>query len=168
MSRIFDLKKQRLAEVVRQYSAQSPVLKLKWIDDCLDEWRCVVEFNTQTLTILPDGEVSRAGPVQVGIRYHERFLSEAPHPFGIATVLTPFNIYHQNCAPTGAMCMGHPQPGLSLESILHQLWAGLTQNLNVASTVPGNVANGRAAEYVRTNASQFPITSKGLFESPDA
>jgi hypothetical protein len=168
MSKAFDLRKQKLTQTVQDYAARSPVMELKDIIDWGVEWRCVVSFDTKTLAEDLGGEIIvDEGPIIVGIRYHERWLSEAPHPFAIATILAPANIFHPNIAYTGAACMGHPPAGFSLESVLNQLWAGLTLNLKVANTIPGDVANARAAEYVRTTAERYPFTRKGLFEEKD-
>ena len=163
MSRAFEFKKRALTKTAREYAARSSVLRLLMIDDTEDEWRGVFELNTSTLVLLPQGEVQTAAPVVLGIRYHERFLAEAPHPFEIVTVLEPMNIFHPNVARS-AMCLGHPQAGLPLELILNQAWAGLTLNMNIVNTVPGQIANTAAADYVRANAHKYPLTSKGLLE----
>ncbi len=127
----------------------------------------MVAFDTKTLVADGNGTIRREGPVVLGIRYHERFLSEAPHPMELVTVLQPNDVFHPNCAGSGAFCLGHPAAGISLEWILHQLWAGLTFNMKAVNTRPGEIVNPEAAVYVRANAHQFPITKRGLFEQPD-
>jgi hypothetical protein len=114
-----------------------------------------------------DGTIRREGPVVIGIRYHERHLSEAPNPMELATVWLPHGIFHPNCASSGALCLGHPAAGVSLELIVHQIWAGLTFNMQTVNTRPREIVNAAAAVYVRANAHLFPITRRGLFEEPD-
>lgn len=154
--------------VVRDYAQRSPVLACI---DCVTfgfEWRTVLAFNTKTLVRDRQGAIRREGPVVVGIRYLERFVTEAPDPFEIAVVLRPLGIFHPNATAIGAICLGHPPPAIPMESIINQLWAGLMLNLKIANTRKGHVVNPEAAVYVRANADQFPLTRKGLFERPDA
>lgn len=154
----------------------------RFIDDCVRrspmmsclgymgfgaEWRTMLAMNMKTLVRDSEGIVSREGPVVVGIRYNERFLSEAPHPFEIVAVLAPRGIFHPNCDRNAAMCLGHPAPGISMELIVNQVFAGLMFNMKFVNTRPGEIANRDAAMYVRANADQFPITRRGLFENPD-
>jgi hypothetical protein len=130
------------------------------------EWKAVVGFDTKTLVDV-GGTIRREGPVVLGIRYLEQYLCEAPHPMGLVTVLKPLGVFHPNIADSGAVCLGHPAPGISLELILHQLWAGLMFNMQAVNTRPGEIVNREAAMYVRANAQQFPISKRGLFEQPD-
>jgi hypothetical protein len=153
--------------IVRDYARRSPVMTCLGCAGIGAEWRTMVAFDTKTLVRDAEGTIRRAGPVVVGIRYSERFLSEAPHPFELAAILEPRGVFHPNCDPVGAMCLGHPTPGISLEVILNQVWAGLAFNLKLVNTRPGEVANREAAEYVRACAEQFPITRRGLFEDPE-
>jgi hypothetical protein len=168
VSRIWHLRKRKLDQTVRDYARRSPVMDCLGCTDMGDEWRTMIGFTTRTLVKPPGGEVQRAGPVVIGIRYCQRFLGEAPHPFEIATVLFPSFVWHPNCNIHGCMCLGHPAPGISLDQILHQTWAGLTFHMSAVNTERYQVANPAAAAYVRDNATQFPITGKGLFEEPDA
>jgi hypothetical protein len=134
--------------------------------DSDEEWRAIVAFDTKTL-VAHEGTVRRDGPVVLGIRFHERFLREAPHPMELVTVLAPQAPFHPNCDSSGALCLGHPAAGVSLELILHQVWAGLMFNMKAVNTRPGQIVNAEAAMYVRANAHLFPITTRGLFEQPD-
>jgi hypothetical protein len=168
MSRIWESKKRKLTETVDEYARRSPVMDCLGCWDMGEEWRAIIRFLTRTLVKPPGGEVQRAGPVVIGFRYCQRFLGEAPHPFEIATVLFPSFVSHPNCNLQGCMCLGHPAPGISLDQILHQTWAGLTFHMSAVNTERYQVANPAAAAYVRDNATQFPITDKGLFEEPDA
>jgi hypothetical protein len=167
MQRIWQLRKQANERTVRSLAERSPVMQCLGCRDFGAEWQTVVAFDTKTLVEDVEGTICREGPVVIGIIYRERHLSQAPHPMELATVLLPHGIYHPNCSSTGGLCLGHPAPGISLELILHQIWAGLTFNMQSVNTNPGQIVNAEAAVYVRTNAHLFPITRRGLFEQPD-
>lgn len=167
MSRIFDIKKRTNEELLRDVAARSPVMILIGTQDRGDEWRALIAFNTKTLVSDGDGSVRREGPVVAGIRYHERFLSEAPHPMEIATVCQPNNVWHPNISPAGGCCLGHPSAGVSLDLVVHQLWAAFAFNMKIINTRSGEIVNPEAAVYVRANAHMFPLTKRGLFEPPD-
>jgi hypothetical protein len=161
------IRKTELNKTVLEFSETSPVFAPISVEDLGDEWRLVASFDTRTLVMSPAGEVEKAGPIVMGIRYHERFLSQAPHPFEIAVIFEPRRVFHPNCDYAGTMCLGHPTTGLSLETILNQVWAGLNINMNTVRTMPGRILNPHAAEYVRANAPKFPLTRRGLLEEPE-
>jgi len=163
MSRMFEIKKESLNRDLERYQ-QGKMLAALGCEATEQEWRAVVLFHTKTVVKARNGEVTTAGPVVCGIRYHERFLSEAPHPFEVVTILEPRGIFHPNCSATGALCLGHPTAGLTLESILNQVWAGLSLNMKVVDTRPGNIVNREAARWVVANAQLFPLCRQGLLE----
>jgi hypothetical protein len=165
MSRIWQERKQANERIVRDFASRSPVMTQLGSRDFGAEWRTIVAFGAKTLVRGRDGRIERAGPVVVGIRYHECFLSEAPHPMEVATILEPSAVFHPNAGYSGAYCLGHPAAGISLELVLHQVWAGLMFNMKTVNTRPGQVINPEAAVYVRTNAHLFPISHRGLFEA---
>jgi hypothetical protein len=166
MSRIWQERKRANERIVRDYAARSPVMQCLHCMDCGAEWTAIVAFNTKTL-VEHGGTIRREGPVVLCIRYHELFLSEAPHPMELVAVLAPHGIFHPNCGSSGGLCLGHPPAGISLESILHQVWAGLMFNMKAVNTRPGQIVNAEAATYVRANTHNFPISRRGLFEHPD-
>jgi hypothetical protein len=167
MSRIWQERKRANERIVRDYAARSPVMRLLGVMDFGSEWQSIVAYDTKTLVDDCDGTIRREGPVVICVRFDERFLSEAPHPMQIVSVFEPKGIFHPNCSRVGAFCLGHPAPGISMELILHQVWAGLMFNMKTVNTRPGQIVNGAAAVYVRANAHQFPISRRGLFEAPD-
>lgn len=167
MNRAWEERKRANERIVRDFAQRSPVMACLYCADLGSDWHTVVAFNTKTLVIDGDGSIRRDGPVYVGIRYLDRYLSEAPNPADIATVMQPQNVFHPNCSSSGAICLGHPAPGISMELILHQLWAGFAFNMKAVNTRPGQILNPDAAIYVRASANQFPITRRGLFEQPD-
>jgi hypothetical protein len=164
---MFEVRVQALDQELTDLS-RSPVMDVLDCGRVGDEWRVVLGFRTQTFVKLPSGEVTLVGPVVIGVRYHARFLSEVPHPFEVATVLEPpQGVWHPNINPiTGAICLGHVQVGVTLESIAHQLWAGINLNWKVLGLQPGNVVNRDAAAWLLANAKRAPISIKGLFEKP--
>jgi hypothetical protein len=155
-----------MLETAEDFARRSPALRLLSVQDQDDEWRSLWLFLTATLVRGSDGQVRAAGPVTVGIRYHESFVAQAPHPAEIVTVLSPF-IFHPNASPANSLCLGHPEAGLALDFILHQTWAGLTLNMKAVDTGRGRIFNAEAARWVRTNAEHLPLTEKGIFEEPD-
>lgn len=167
MSRIWKAKKATLTRAAREFHGRSPALQLLGIDQRDDEWRSRWMMTTSTLAQRADGTVHRAGPVVLGVRYHESFLSEAPHPCEIVTIMLPPRVFHPNATAGGTFCLGHPEAGLSLEFILSQAWAGLTLNMRAVNTRGGDILNPEAAQYVRANAERLPLTEKGMFEPPD-
>lgn len=165
MSRMFEIKKESLNRDLERYQQGKRLIALG-CEATEREWRAVILFHAKTVVKGRDGEIALAGPVVCGIRYHERFLSEAPHPMEIVTILEPRGVFHPNCSPSGAMCLGHPTPGLTLESILNQVWAGVNLNMKVVDTRPGNIVNRDAARWVVANAQRFPLCRHGLLEGP--
>jgi len=165
--RMWELKKQSLIESAKEFDARSPAADLLQHEAFGEEWRSVWLLKTVTLVQRPDGTVRTVGPLLIGIRYHIAYMTQAPHPMEIVTVLQPKRVFHPNCNPAGGVCLGHPAPGLSLETILHQTWAGLTFNMRRINTSNGEILNIEAAEFVRANAERFPLTQKGILEVPD-
>src|SRR5688500_7745374 len=112
MSRVWDVKKQSLIESLQRHHRDSPVCKVMDMIDFGDEIRAIIGFWTRTFVKLKDGTIATHGPALVGVRYLQRFITEAPHPLDIATVLYPRNIHHPNCTPAGGMCLGAPTTAL--------------------------------------------------------
>jgi hypothetical protein len=168
MTRRWEARKEGLLRDMLGFAERSPVMSLKDAMNGGDQVSFVVEFATETLVTDPSGNVGLSGPVLMGLRYHSRFLSESPHPAEIACVLAPRRVHAPHAEPiSGAMCLGHPRPGISLELILNQVWAALSFNMNYVNTSHGDVLNPVAAAYVRANAEKFPLHHSGLFEPLD-
>ena len=165
-SRTWELRKAAFRRELADFEAKSPVLRLVSGADMGDEFRCLVRFDTETLVAPPGGAVRRAGPVVAGIRYTERHLSEAPVPWELVTLLHPPWVFHPNVNPAGALCLGHPPPGVPLGLILHMTWAAVVFNLRVVDTIDWHGMNPAAAAYVRAHREAFPLTERGLFETP--
>ena len=167
MSRMWQNKIASLGAEADDFHRHSPVLEQLEREQFGQEWRSLWLFKMSTLVERQDGTIHRAGPILLGVRYHESFLAQAPHPWEIVTVLQPRRVFHPNCSPAGAACLGAPQAGLSLDFILTQAWFGLNFNMRKVNTLRGEILNPKAARFVRANAERFPLTEKGLFEVPD-
>lgn len=163
--RIWQAKKKALRAQLEEFQRRSAVLKVLHVEDLGEEVRAVVGFETHTLVMPPGGKVQRMGRVVAGIRYHEDFLTQAPMPAEIVTLLEPLFIWHPNVAPNGALCLGHPPPMISLEQILHMTWAAITFNMRVVNAIEWQGFNPRAAGFVKANPGMFPLDSRGLFEA---
>jgi hypothetical protein len=159
------LRKPVLLQELEDLERRSSVLKRVWGRDEGDEVRMVVRLHTTTLVKPPGGVVALDGPVVLGGRYHRRFLGEAPIPWEIITVLAPAFPFHPNINAAGALCLGHPAPGISLSQILHVSWAAVVFNLRLVNTVDWQGLNPEAAAYVRAHKERFPLTPMGLFEA---
>ena len=168
MSRIWQIRKMTYERTLADFDKRSPVLTSLGTSDGGSEWRALVKLHTKTFVSRDGSKVERAGPVVAGIRMDQRHLAEAPDPMSIVTLLEPQWIFHPNVAVTGSTCLGHPQPGITLDLVLNQVWAGLMFNMRIVNTRPGETVNPHAAEYVRSNAHRyFPISTRGLLEDPD-
>jgi hypothetical protein len=164
-TRIWQNRKQSMQQTLDNYQKRSAVFKVLRVEDLDEELRAVVLFEAETLVMTPGGKVQRLGPVVAGIRYAERFLSEAPMPAEIVTLLEPLFIWHPNVAPNGALCLGHPPPMISLDQIVHMTWAALVFNMRVVNPIEWQGFNPRAAMYVKANPTMFPLNPHGLFEA---
>jgi hypothetical protein len=165
MSLIWEKKLPSIIAELRRYERISRVLQLCGLQEFPDELRAVVQLDTVTLVRAANGQIGVAGPVIAGIRYHESFLSTAPHPMEIATILDPPGVHHPNLGRSGGVCLGKPIVGVSMESILNQLWAAVTFNMTIVNTISGDVVNAEAADFVRANAHRFPLCREGLLEA---
>ncbi len=160
----WEWKKQALLQELQQAADRSQILTVLNVQTDRTEIQAVVQFQFPTLVKTSDSHVSLDGPVVVGLRYGAHLLSETPHPLELAAILTPAP-FHPNCSPHGLLCLGHPTPGISFDSVLHQVWAAVTFNMKCVNVRPGEVMNREAADYVRLHPERFPLTDEGLFEA---
>jgi hypothetical protein len=169
VSRPWELKKARHVRTIEGFASASPNLTLHHLEDSGEELRCVLQFETRTLVKPPGHKPFLVGPVIAGVRYHQEWLSRAPIPTEIVTILMPLGVFHPNVGPAGNLCLGHPGAGLTMEQILHSAWAALVFNMRIVNTIDWQAFNREAAEYVRNApAGTFPLTRRGLLEPPTA
>ena len=158
-------KKQSIRGELEKVARRSRLLSVIGINELPDEVQSIVQYQHPTLVKDDADRIQLAGPVVVGIRYSQRMLSEAPHSMEIAAVFAPQGIHHPNCGPTGQICLGHPTPGLSMEQILHQVWALIAWNMRSVNIRPGEYINREAALYFLAHRAEFPLTEAGLYEA---
>jgi len=168
LDRIWELRRQKSKDVIEQFACASGVMHVIGIRDGPDEVRAMLAFDIETLVKRPGKSVTRRGPVITGMRYHRQFLAVAPNPSEIVQVIRPTSVFHPNVWPNGALCLGHPRTGISMDEVLHLTWAALTLNTRRVNTVAWDAANEEAADYVRARKDLFPLTRIGLLEPAGA
>jgi len=165
--RRWHMKKAKLRAVLQNFAARSPMMRLIAYNDLGEEIRAIVLFDTKTLVREPGGAVHLDGPVLAGIRYHQSFMSVAPIPWEIVTILSPPGVFHPNTHSGGGLCLGHPLPNISMEEILHTTWAAIVMNTKRLNVVDWQGFNPAAAAYVKAHLDQFPLTRRGLLEQTE-
>ncbi len=163
-SRVWACKKQSIVADLRAAEAHSPVLDVLQLTVRPDEIRAVLGFGVPTLVAPERDEVRLEGPVIVGVRYNETFVTRPPVPWELVSILLPQKTFHANLHPSGGLCIGSPPAGISMESILHLTWAAIT--LQSYNTIEWQGLNKSAADFIRRHASAFPIVGTGLNEIP--
>ena len=164
-SRAWKLRKAKLLEDFKNFDQKSPVMHVLDLRDTGAAIEAFTQFDTKTLVKTQDGDVKLVGPVLTGIRYCESFLSKAPVPWEIVTVVFPMPVYHPNVNVGGGLCLGKPPANVPLDLILHMTWAALVMNTRLVTTTDWQVFNPEAAAYVRSHRDQFPLTERGLLEA---
>ena len=164
-SRVWRYKKQSIVAELRAAEERSPALDILELGERPDEVRAVLGLRVPTLVVPERDEVRLDGPVVVGLRYYEAFITRPPIPWEIVDILQPGNVFHANIHPSGGLCIGAPPAGISMEAILHLVWAAIT--LQSCNTIEWQGLNPRAADFIRRHADEFPIVSTGLFAAPD-
>ena len=166
-SRIWREKKVSIERDFRFAARRSPVMRLLGLEDCGPELRAYIAFLVPTLLAPgPQGELRTGGPVVVGIRYNESFLTVPPIPWEVVCVLSPLNAFHPNIHAGNGLCLGSIPSGFSIEPCLHLTFAALV--LQSHNCVEWEGLNPVAAAFVREHACQFPLVPTGLYEAPPA
>ncbi|MBI4584932.1 MAG: hypothetical protein HY717_13040 [Planctomycetes bacterium] len=158
------MKKSSIRRDLEALAGRSPVLEIVDYLDSGPEVRAVACFQVPTLVQPVNGQVWVAGPVLVGLRYHENFLSSPPIAWEVATLLGPPEAMHPNLSQAGGLCLGAPVAGFSME-ILHLIFAAIS--LQSYNCIEWQSLDLEASAFVRSHAHFFPIVSTGLFEEPD-
>lgn len=166
-SRAWALKRQKVVEELKAL-CQGPNLLLLELGELPSEIRAVVLLKTPTLVCRPGQTPAFRGPVVVGFRYHEKWLSQAPVPWEVITILEPFDIFLPSVSPAGGLCLGHPPANFSVESVFHLTWAAVVVNMRITNTIDWQIFRPDAAAYLRSNKDKFPITRRGLMEPPES
>lgn len=162
--RVWNMRLDQIQRKLEQFNDGSRFMTVLGVETQDDEVRTVIQFDTPTLIKPPGKEVKFVGPVLVGLRYHKNFLSQAPIPWEIVSILQPPFIYHPNVNAAGGLCLGKPSANVPIDLILHTTWAALVLNTRLVTTVDWNVFNPAAAAYVRDHKDKFPLVPYGLLE----
>lgn len=164
-SRIWKEKKQSIERELRLAAGRSPVMRLLGLEDLGPEVRAYLAFLVPTLlTPGPHCEIRTGGPVVVGMRYTEPFLTVPPIPWEVVGVISPRNAFHPNLHAGNGLCLGALPAGFAIEPCLHLLFAALV--LQSHNCVEWEGLNPVAAAFVRENAAAFPLVPTGLYEEP--
>lgn len=93
----------------------------------------------------------------VGILFPEHYLRSSCDPGQVLTWLEPDTEFHPNIRPPYC-CVGHIPPGMSLLSLLHQLYQMITwQRFTVRED---DALNRHACSWARKHLDRFPIDTR--------
>ena len=165
-SRAWALKRQKVVAEIKAL-CQGPNLQLLELGEMPSEVRAIVMLKTPTLVCQPGRTPIFRGPVIVGFRYHEKWISQAPVPWEVITILEPFDIFLPSVSPAGGLCLGHPPANFSVESVFHLTWAAVVVNMRITNTIDWQIFRPDAAAFLRSHKEKFPITRRGLMEPPE-
>ena len=97
-SKAWALKSEHVVSEIQRLAA-GPNLRLLELGRLASEVRAVLLLKTPTLVCQPGQAPAFRGPVVVGFRYHERWLSQAPVPWEVMTILEPLDIFLPSVSP---------------------------------------------------------------------
>jgi len=102
----------------------------------------------------------------VGILFPEHYLRSSCDPGQVLTWLEPATEFHPNIqAPY--CCVGHIAPGMSLLSLLHQLYQMITWQRFTARE--DDALNKPACSWARKNLDRFPVDPRrSMLQRPEA
>ena len=164
-SRAWTLKAANIESAIKRL--EGPNLRLLDLGRMPSEVRAVVLLSTPTLVRRPGQSPTFRGPVVVGFRYHEKWLSQSPVPWEVVTILEPFDIFLPSVSLAGGLCLGHLSANFSVESVFHLTWAAVVVNMRITNTIDWQVFRPDAAAFLRSHQEKFPITRRGLMEPPE-
>jgi hypothetical protein len=165
VSRAWALRSAHIESEIKRF--EGPNLQLLELARMPAEVRAVLLLKTPTLVRRPGQAPTLRGPVVVGFRYHEKWLSQAPIPWEVMTILEPVDIFLPSVSRGGGLCLGHLAANFSVESVLHLTWAAVVVNMRITNTIDWQVFRPDAAAFLRSHADKFPITRRGLMEPPE-
>ena len=90
----------------------------------------------------------------VGILFPDQYLRTSLDPGQVLTWLEPATVFHPNISPPFC-CVGHIAPGMSLLSLLHQLYQMITWQRFTPRE--DDALNGAACSWAREHLGRFPI-----------
>lgn len=99
----------------------------------------------------------------VMISFPQRYLRTSPDPGQLVTWLEPVNAWHPNVRPP-FVCLGHIPPGMSLSSLLYQLYQVITWNRFTPRE--DDALNKDACAWARANLDRLPIDERRSLLGP--
>ncbi len=116
-------------------------------------YKYIAEFRCKGLCATSEG-VSVIDQHLVGILFPDQYLRRNCSPGQILTWLEPDTEFHPNISPPFC-CVGHIAPGMSLLSLLHQLYQMITWQRFTARE--DDALNRHACSWARRHLDRFPI-----------
>lgn len=141
------------------FSERSDVLNLAPLlapGDGFSPYKYIAEFRCRGLAMMTDG-VEVVDRHLVGITFPEQYLRTSSDPGQVLTWLEPDSEFHPNIKPPFC-CVGHIAPGMSLMSLLHQLYQMITYQRY--TSVEADALNRDACSWARDNLDRFPIDTR--------
>ena len=136
-------------------ASRSDVLRLAPVAG-LPPHKFLAEFSCRGLAKTDAGIVTVDRHL-VGISYPPDFLRRSSDPWQVLTWLEPQTEFHPNIR-FPAVCVGHIAPGMTLVSLLHQLWQMITWQRFTPRE--NDALNKEACAWARRNLDRFPVDSR--------
>lgn len=134
------------------FSAKSDVLSLAPVAGD-PPYKYIARFECRGLATTADG-ITIVDRHLVGILFPEYYLQTSCDPAQILTWLEPVTEFQPNIRPPFC-CIGHIPPGMSLMSILHQLYQMITWQRFTSRE--DDALNPEACSWARNNMERLPI-----------
>ncbi len=134
------------------FSQRSEVLSLAPIAGS-PPFKYIAEFRCDGLAKTKDGIIVIDRHV-VGILFPDQYLRVSCDPGQVLTWLEPSDEFHPNIGPPFC-CVGPITPGMSLMSLLYQLYQMITWQRFTPRE--DDALNGEACSWARDNVGRFPI-----------
>jgi hypothetical protein len=137
------------------FSAKSTVLSVAPVAGT-PPFKYIAKFDCDGLAKTTEG-VTVHDRHLVGIFFPEDYLRRSCGPGEILTWLEPQTEFHPNISPPFC-CVGHISPGMSLLSLLHQLYQMITWQR--FTPLEDDALNKAACRFARDHLDRFPIDSR--------
>lgn len=137
------------------FAAQSDVLSLAPVAGT-PPYKYIARFECRGLASTAEG-ITIADRHLVGILFPDDYLQTSCDPAQLLTWLEPVTEFQPNIRPPFC-CIGHIPPGMSLMSILHQLYQMITWQRFTPRE--DDALNPEACSWARNNMDRLPIEAR--------